>query len=102
MSFRQIEDVDAWVQANGGVDRLRACISVGIFGNDVRSIALANEWLRLEEQKVNADQANFDRELRVREVAATEDAAKSAKLSARWAFLAMLISLAAFAVAALK
>jgi hypothetical protein len=109
MSFRAIEDVDNWVQANGDADYLRACISTGIFGNDVRSIGLANEWLRLKEQRENAEQAAIDRDLRLREVAATEDAAKSAKesalaaaKSARWAVWAVIVAVAALGVAAFK
>lgn len=109
MSFRQIEDVDGWVQANGGADRLRACLSAGIFGNDVRTIALANEWLRSEEQRMNAEQAAIDRDLRMREVAAAEEAAKSAKesalaatKSARWAVWAVVVAVVALLVAGFK
>lgn len=82
MAFESVEDAEAWAEANGGEDGLRASIGAGVFGNNLKTIAFATEWLRQQEQ-VRAEAAvTHERALRLREVAAAEAAAIAARDSA--------------------
>ena len=110
MGFESMEQVAAWAEANGGQKALRVAIRRGIFGNDKRSIAFAEEWLsqvEVQRERKRSDALNAEeRALREREVAAQESAAESARRStvdakrsadaairaARWTFVAAAVA----------
>lgn len=109
MTFRQLEDVATWAAENGGVDGLRNAVAEGRFGNDQRTVSLISEWIRLQLEATRSEREQRDIDLRVREVTATESAAKSAKdsseasiKSARWALWAVVVAVVALLVSMFK
>ena len=114
MPFESLEAVAAWAEANGGEAALKAALAQGRFGNNRRSIALAEQWLvdqkRGRNLKRGAEIHAEERGFREREIAAQESAAESAKRalleakraadaaerSARWTLVAGAMAVLAF------
>ncbi|MBV6324905.1 hypothetical protein [Duganella violaceipulchra] len=87
MAFSTFEEVGPWAEENGGADGLRQALAGGRFGNELRSIMFAQEWLR------QFDQAESEK----RQTDALIATARSAAASERAAFWTMIAACAAAA-----
>ena len=81
----------AWAETNGGEDGLRQALAGGIFGNDMRTLAHINYWLKsVEDARAAVKQAAFEKlqaeslNAAVRSAAASERSARSTEFAA-WA-----------------
>lgn len=116
MPFESIEQAEAWAEANGGEQGMRVAIGDGRFGNNLRGIEYAKEWLRQREKEREKQALIEEQRLRAREVRAAEasakatqeaadaarDSARSAKDAAKWAMFAVIIAVVAAIVAVAK
>ncbi len=80
MSFSTFEQVTPWADENGDADGLRQASAVGRFGNELRSIMFAQEWLKQFDQT----------EAEHRQTDALIATARSAAASERAAFWTMI------------
>ena len=116
MMIKSTEDAAVWAEQHGGERALKDAIESGTFGHDRQANAYAKLWLLQQEDARRNSVYLEERQLREREVMASEAAAESArkaavaaaeamemaKKSQRWALLAVLVALLALAAAIIK
>lgn len=116
MLFESLAEAAAWAEGNGGEQGLRVAIQSGIFGNNQRGIAFAEEWLPQQDAARGKATLRDEQLLRAREVRAAEAsaivardsadsakaAAEAARVSARWSIWMTVIALVAVIVALAK
>jgi len=96
-SFKSIDDVQSWVNANSE-EKLRNAVESGRFASENKRQAEA--WLNARDRAQASEEAKSDRALIERSVAAAERSADSARSSAKWAMWAVIVAVVALIASA--
>lgn len=100
--FQTLDDVEQWVQKNGGIEALRLALRRGDFGVRVTTTKMAMLYIEREDRRVADAHEAAERARREREVSAIEASATEAKRSRRWAIVSAVAALLAAFFAALQ